>query len=81
MGHMPSTASAKTHATHAEALKANGGKNPNGIHCAHLNISAVKAGVRAAEAAYDANEYALLDLTEVALADGSELVIFHRKKQ
>lgn len=81
MGHMPSTASAKTHASHAEALKAHGGKNPNGIHGAHLNIPRAKSDLQAAVAAFDAQEYALLDMNEVALADGSELFIVHRKKQ
>lgn len=77
---MPSSKNAKTHANHHDALHAHGGKNPNGVHGAHLNLDEVRKGAAAASAAFESGEYALLDLNEIALADGSELFVVHRKK-
>lgn len=77
---MPNSKNSKTHANHHDALRANGGHNPNGVHGAHLNLDQIRKDAAAANAAFEAGEYALLDLNEIALADGTELFIVHRKK-
>jgi len=55
------------------AAEANNGKGG-------FDLAAVKAAIPDVIESFESGEYALLDMREVALNDGSELFIVHRRR-
>lgn len=80
MSRMPKAKDAKTHATHEEALAVHGGRNPNGVHGAHLNLDTIRSGRNAASEAFESGEWALLDIVDVDLGGGVEGTMFVKRR-